>query len=1214
MKKSSVNTFAEGLVCDLDPINVPNNVLTDCLNGTIITYDGNEYSLQNDKGNYPLKDCKLNPGFIPVGIKEHGGIIYIVSMNPLTGKEEIGSYPSPKLYDGGTNDGEINADYVIDRTFNELQVSELDYSDLESRCNTWYYADPKLKMNVGDKFWFEEDIDNVNFEKIEKFIIDENLIPHSISNDWLNKNSEYVSPISGRILLKNKIFEIEKSSVETNTFTCWQNFDSESEYEILTKENLQNLTGEICITYISSKTYIIANPTSINEEVAHTEKSNEYSKYLLKFEKASLEGTYSISTLNDSHFLQYDSESDTGLMFVPQNVSKESERLWTLDERSTVIQLRPESNKGVCMSFHDNSIYCDRAGAGTLVFIKRRFDLHAGYQKVKTELEDWSGKYLLIHKDASQTVAFVEPQKFGKLIKEYYGNWISNEWSEYQIKIIKSGEYYNIKRGDKYLRFDYEDTNLVFSNTYIEGGECDWTINLTNGKVKISPSADSTIQITFPGEFDISGPAGGSDRIYLYKYTDLKVIGNFDSLFSFTHKLYIDDQDTIDWLSSEYLKYKVNLKVNDTLICSYVFSGNINESHSGIIDQYEFSIESKSVIDLEWYSNNKILSKYFISIIKNTDSNDQIFVEIIPIVSITPDKNIILSKFINPLTNTISEYISTTWNIGKEYYRFYNHPINGEYKSQYIELDIKGPVEASDDFILTCNICQYQTSSKIMSKSFTPGIGKAILQIDYNNNMFVKEDIYIVKYSIMLAGTAVKTITKTLITSELFNYDEFLTYKDYSLIPNDVWMSKYINTIDWGSIRKTNHKFIKNLPNSEYAWINDKEDAYLKNELPAMFIYDKDYLEYINEFNDGLIEGNEYSFDFDLNAPKGLTGNLWTHTNSYECVDKLGKSTKISSKNFTINIPVGICQKLHLTPISNEVVWGPVESIDLITPSEYGTLYIVGSTEPVLNQWDEYYIPGPTITVSHNDSVLGSYTSSWRGGDNIDVTSEIKPFFNNLSGINNVTEFRFGANGISGLWAECYINWVKITGSKKFYLCQSDNGVFGWIPVNDYYAVNADKECKYKSGSWYNMLKNNLIDFSTPNLKINIEFKVFCEKLNSTSTFNSSYTWIDSDLWANNFDIDSKFDDISSNANKHFAQYNSMKDLITVKPETYIKGVISDKSYYDRLCEHYRIDDKIIVSGNANNSLAMDWYQFHEGDGEMSNYDQPLGIIYMKYA
>ena len=29
MKTSSINTFTEGMVCDLDPINVPNNVLTD---------------------------------------------------------------------------------------------------------------------------------------------------------------------------------------------------------------------------------------------------------------------------------------------------------------------------------------------------------------------------------------------------------------------------------------------------------------------------------------------------------------------------------------------------------------------------------------------------------------------------------------------------------------------------------------------------------------------------------------------------------------------------------------------------------------------------------------------------------------------------------------------------------------------------------------------------------------------------------------------------------------------------------------------------------------------------------------------------------------------------------------------------------------------------------------------------------------------------------
>ena len=42
---------------DLHPLSTPNNVLTDCLNGTFITYNGNEFSLQNDQGNYKLEYC-----------------------------------------------------------------------------------------------------------------------------------------------------------------------------------------------------------------------------------------------------------------------------------------------------------------------------------------------------------------------------------------------------------------------------------------------------------------------------------------------------------------------------------------------------------------------------------------------------------------------------------------------------------------------------------------------------------------------------------------------------------------------------------------------------------------------------------------------------------------------------------------------------------------------------------------------------------------------------------------------------------------------------------------------------------------------------------------------------------------------------------------------------------------------------------------------------
>lgn len=81
---------------DLDSVSAPNNILTDCLNGTLITFNGNEYTLQNDFGNAIVETTKLKEGFIPLGLSSYGGIIYVVSHNPLTGESEFGSFPSPE--------------------------------------------------------------------------------------------------------------------------------------------------------------------------------------------------------------------------------------------------------------------------------------------------------------------------------------------------------------------------------------------------------------------------------------------------------------------------------------------------------------------------------------------------------------------------------------------------------------------------------------------------------------------------------------------------------------------------------------------------------------------------------------------------------------------------------------------------------------------------------------------------------------------------------------------------------------------------------------------------------------------------------------------------------------------------------------------------------------------------------------------------------------
>ena len=91
------------MVKDLNPLTTPNSVLTDVLNGTMITFNGNEFVLQNDMGNGIVERAKLSPGFLPLGVKEYGGIIYVASYNPDTQECEVGSFPSPERDITGTN-------------------------------------------------------------------------------------------------------------------------------------------------------------------------------------------------------------------------------------------------------------------------------------------------------------------------------------------------------------------------------------------------------------------------------------------------------------------------------------------------------------------------------------------------------------------------------------------------------------------------------------------------------------------------------------------------------------------------------------------------------------------------------------------------------------------------------------------------------------------------------------------------------------------------------------------------------------------------------------------------------------------------------------------------------------------------------------------------------------------------------------------------------
>ena len=146
------NTFNEGMVLDNHPLMTPNTVLTDALNATLVTMNGNEMVLQNDMGNAKVENAKLPPGYIPIGMKEYGGIIYIACYNPLTNKGQIGCFPSPQRQKTATQISKITPTFKFpDVTYVKEENGEKWYkiNSLLTKCEIF----PKgTIIRSGDKF------------------------------------------------------------------------------------------------------------------------------------------------------------------------------------------------------------------------------------------------------------------------------------------------------------------------------------------------------------------------------------------------------------------------------------------------------------------------------------------------------------------------------------------------------------------------------------------------------------------------------------------------------------------------------------------------------------------------------------------------------------------------------------------------------------------------------------------------------------------------------------------------------------------------------------------------------------------------------------------------------------------------------------------------------------------------------------------------------
>ena len=210
-RQETSNTFSDGLIKDLNPINTPDTALTDCVNGTIITYDGNEYSLQNDRGNYALENCKLPDGYIPVGTAEYGGILYIVSYDPINKKTEIGSYPSTRVVT------KLPDPRPESKSGNRTISGK--YSELSAQCklNIFSSADPEeYKLYPGDGYKLSDKPTSI-VSRDEFFVVDENKALHDITDDIkVSTDNKFIKVswgVPGWIAVKTHIANIDSFGI-----------------------------------------------------------------------------------------------------------------------------------------------------------------------------------------------------------------------------------------------------------------------------------------------------------------------------------------------------------------------------------------------------------------------------------------------------------------------------------------------------------------------------------------------------------------------------------------------------------------------------------------------------------------------------------------------------------------------------------------------------------------------------------------------------------------------------------------------------------------------------------------------------------------------------------------------------------------------------------------------------------------------------------------
>lgn len=647
IKAQTVNTFEDGIIMDLEPLKVPKSSLTNALNATLLTFNDNENSLQCDMGNGRVETAYLPTGYIPMGTTSLGGIIYIVSYNPIEGRCQVGSFPSPErnITSSKTSDDIITLS-------NSIFVD-----DSNNIIRTLYKK--KLydtNLNPGDKFLVtvkknkttEED----PYTQISYYDSDNKLCQKWLTFELATLDS------NGRLIYLNDLLKYSDNINRNFIFKIDDNNTSSDNVD--TYRDIISADYNIFNAKISGKLYLIAQldvPDKINitYKVIGKETINNEDKYKIQVICTALPTTY-------DHPITYNYSLNGEVL---SETSKETTTTFNINidtKKSSEIKIKPSLEIGNC-TWLDTTLHIDPTliNSGKVISEEWRYYKNETYIDIKFSLDLYPYEDETVEQIKVVFIPYTEIKKVINISdsdiyanSDYYSITLpSNESysgiqtisaiindklkenSLYLVKIIaqKIQTTQKTKKYNSTIHFLY--TNNMYNDAYLDYDQG-----------SIEESNFDNLKLPFNCELKLSKDTN-------YTITDNTKYPN----------LILDTQDNIQGKSEVELNGNIDLKANLTLTEDYnTFSVKPENLQFGTINTEDIKAEVSGDFKKEWddtdaEDNELYLNSEFVTNTENTNITYRITINN-PIYATTELKTIQVTNYLTPIASTLSEFIN----------------------------------------------------------------------------------------------------------------------------------------------------------------------------------------------------------------------------------------------------------------------------------------------------------------------------------------------------------------------------------------------------------------------------------------------------------------------------------------------------------------------------------------------------------------------------